>query len=191
MTVHTLYPDWIKFKYTSNGRSKHAILPVAISGSATPGVEPLLTTRDSGNVLAGTCMAAWVTAIDQNFATSDSFDSYEVYHKATVDGDPVFVWGAPIGEPGTSGAADVAYSEAVYTFKTPTAGGLKIYLMETTISVDQKVALPTSAFPTIQAVADFILSADDFIIGRNGDFPLLGLYMTSKQNDFYRRKYKL
>jgi hypothetical protein len=191
MTVHELYPSWVKMSYTSLGRQKHAIYPCAIAGTATPGVEPDFTTRDSGNLPATECLANWVAAIDLDFNTSDSFDSFEVYHKAAIDADPVFIYGAPLGLPGTSAAADVAYSEAVWTFKTPTAGGLKIYLMETIIPVDNKTPLPATGNPVVNDPAAFILSADNWIIGRNGDFPLLGLFMTSKQNDYYRRKYKL
>lgn len=191
MTVHELYPDWIKFKYTSLGRTKHAIYPVAIQGAATPGIEPDLLTRDAGNVPATTCMANWINAIETVFNTADSFDSYEVYHKATITSDPVFIYGASLGLPGTAATADVPYSEAVWTFKTPESGGLKIYLMESLIPVDLQIALPVPGNPAVNAINAFIMSADNFIIGRNGNFPLLPLFMTSKQNDFYRRKYKL
>jgi hypothetical protein len=191
MTVHELYPDWVKMSYTSLGRQKHAIYPCSIVGAAVPGIEPDFQTRDSGAVAATACLAAWINAIEADFNTADSFDSFEVYHKATLTSDPVFVYGAALGLPGTAAAADVAYSEAVWTFKTPTAGGLKIYLMETIIPVDSRVPLPATGNPVVNNLAAFILSADDWIIGRNGDFPLLGLFMTSKQNDFYRRKYKI
>jgi hypothetical protein len=191
MTQHSLYPSWVKMKYTSLGRTKHAIYPCAISGTATPGIEPDFQTRDAGAVPASTCVSDWVNAVRILFANADTFDSFEVYHKAAIDSDPVFIFGAPIGVNGNSGLADVAFSEAVWTFKTPTQGGLKIYFMEQRLPVDVKFPLPIPLNPTVDAPSVFILGATNWITGRNNDFPLLPLYCTTKQNDFYRRKYKL
>lgn len=191
MTAHDLYPSWIKFRYTSNGRTKHAIYPCSIESDPIPGIEPDLLTRGSGNVAATACMAAWCAAINDSFNTSDSFDSYEVYHKGTVDGPTVFLYGAALGLPGINPTADQAYVEAVWTFKTPESGGLKIYLMETILGADQKIPLPVPANPVVNNINAFVMSDDNFIIGRNNNMPLLPLFCTTKQNDFYRRKYKL
>ena len=191
MTKHELYPDWVLLKYTSSGRSKQAILPCVFSGSVSPGTQPEVTRRAGASQLVGAAVAAYVSVLQPFFNTSDTFDSYEAYHKATLTSPPLFVYGAPLALAGTASSADTAYCEMVFTFKTPEPGGLKLYLMEPAFPVDTKDPLPTGSNTTIDALNTFILGANDWIVGRNNNFPLLGLFVTSKQNDFYRRKYKL
>ena len=191
MTVHELYPSWVELNYTSAGRSKRALWPVQISGAVVPGVEPLFVTKGSGNVLATACVAALLAVAAPLLHTDATFDKFQVFHKATLTSPPTFIYAAPLGLPGTSSAATVLYSEMVFTYKTPEPGGLKFYWMEGVLAADVKHSLPFPSDAVITAFNDFILSDDNFVTGRNGNFPLVGISLTSKQNDFYRRKYKI
>lgn len=191
VTRHELYPSWVKLNYTTRGRSKVALLPCAIDGAATPGIEPSFTPRAGAPIMATTAVSAYCTAASHVIGTSGHFDSYEVYHKAALDADPVLVYASVLAIVGLIPGDGTEFSEAVWTFKTPSPGGLKIYIMEGSEGVDLKKPLPIPTDPDTNAIPAYIMSDDNWILGRNGNQPILPLFMTSKQNDHYRRKYKL
>lgn len=191
MASHDLFPDWIELRYTSASRQKRALWPVIISGVPTAGLEPDLTVRVGAAQAATACVAAMISVIAPFFHTDATFDSYYVFHKPTISAPPVFIYTAPLGLPGTSANPTIPFSETVISFKTPQPGGLKIYLMEGTQPVDVKIGLPDPADATITNFLDFMLGDNAFIFGRNNNLPLAGINLTTKQNDFYRKKYKL
>jgi len=191
MTRHELYPDWIVLKYTSFGRQKRAILPCHIDGSAVAGLEPDLTVRVGASIAATACVSAYCTAAAHLFHSDASFDAYEIYHKATLTSPPTLIYAAALALVGTGTPSNVEYSEIVYSFKTPTQGGLKLYVMEGNVVPDLKLPMPLASGSEGEFLQDFILGDSNFVIGRNGEMPLIGLYLTTKQNDYYRRRYKL
>lgn len=191
MTRHDLFPDWVKLAYTSFGRQKHAILPVTIDSSPVPGTEPDFRVRAGAAQSAGVCMTGYCNAAAHLFHSDATFDSYEVYHKSTLTSAPMLIYAAALGIPGVGTPANVEFSEIVASFKTPSPGGLKIYLMEGNVAVDLKIPFPAAPGSEGSFLESFILGADNFVMGRNDEFPLIGLFLTTKQNDFYRKRYKL
>jgi hypothetical protein len=189
--ANDLAPGWVQLNYVSNGHLHKAILPTSFSLTPTSGVEPTLNTRNGTGTLAGTCVTAYVGKLLAFFNTADLFTSYEVYHKPTPSSPPAFIWADNLNTAGTASTADTPANEGVFTFKTTTAGGLRLYLMENILGTNHKTPLPGTAGSPGALLTDYILGPSDWIIGRNNQFPMAGLWLTTKLNDSLRRKYLL
>lgn len=191
MTQHPLAPSWIKLLYTSNGHSHKALLPCGYSAVPTPGVEPDIINRIGGSLTATAAVTAYVAKIKPFFNTADQFNSFECYHQASPTAPPLFIFAGTLGIAGTSASADITASEFVFTFKTAAPGGLKLYLMETVVSLNFQIDAPYTGSANESALNTYVLSNDNWITGRNNLMPLVGIRATSKMNDHLRRLYVL
>lgn len=191
MPSNGLPPAWVQLNYTSNGHQHRALLPCAISGAVIAGTEPEIVRKVGSPDLAGVVVGEYANIVKQAFNTGSTIDSYFVFSQPTPTSVPVFVWSDVLGIAGTSASALQPGGEMVVTFKTPHPGGLKIYLMETVFTFNIKQAQPIAGPSFQRDLTDYITGDDDWIIGRNGDFPLIPLFLTTKLNDHLRRKYLL
>lgn len=191
MARHDLGPGWIVLKYTSNAHAHKAILPCTFDGAPSPGLEPDLQKRVGGSIAATAAVSAYCNVAKVFLKTTDTFTAYEVYYKPTPTSATVFIYSATLSVAGTSGGARAACGESVITFKTPEAGGLKLYLMEGSWTENVKTPLPVATGDPVRDYTDYITGDDDWIVGRNNNFPLVPLFWTTKLNDHLRRKYLL
>jgi hypothetical protein len=191
MALNSLSPAWIQLNYTSNGHQHRAILPCKPNGGWVAGFEPSLQKKDTTDIDATAAVAAYWNVAKPFFNTSSTLDSYYAYSRPTPSDPPEFIYTAPIGLAGTSAFATVPGVETVISFKTSLLGGLKLYLMEAVLAANIKTPLPTPLDAATLAFTDYVIGDDGWITGRNNQFPLAPLFLTTKLNDYYRRKYLL
>lgn len=191
MTLNSISPAYIELHYTSGGHPHTALWCVSLGAGFTPGVEPELVCKVGSPVAAGTKITELITLLQPFFHTTDTFNNYFVFSKPLPADPPVFIWSGTIGVAGSASAADTPCGEAVFSFKTPNAGGLKLYLMETIYANNLKDALPATTGTPERALTDYMTGGNAFVIARNNSFPLIPLFLTTKLNDHLRRKYLL
>jgi hypothetical protein len=125
------------------------------------------------------------------FSSTSTYDSFYVFHKPSPSDPPVFIWSAALGIAGTNAGATTVANEAVFSFKTPQPGGLKVYLMETAFGNDLKAPQPATTGSDQRNFTDYMVGSTSWVIGRNGSPPLIPLFLTTKENDHLRRRYLL
>lgn len=191
MTSNSISPAYVQLNYTSNGHPHKALYPCSYDGSVSPGLEPDVTRRVGAAEPVSAAVAALVALLKPFMDTTATFDNFYAYSKPTPTSAPVLIWTGALAVAGTSGTAVVPAEEIMFTFKTPAPGGLKLYLMEATFALNYRAPLPTTGASPQAALNNYICGPNDWIIGRNGNFPLIGLNITTKMNDHLRRKYIL
>lgn len=186
--ANCLAPGFFRLFYNSNGHD-HVL---------TAGIDPGNPTASIWNTRGGSTNAFdaalddFVALLRPWFNASDSFSGAEVYTQADCDSAPVFQFAYDLGGPlaGTSGVADVPWSQASLTFKAAAGGKFRLQLMEQRVAVDENENLPTgSAF--VDNLVDWIMSGDNVLFARNNTFPVLPLHLVTKTNDKLREKYLL
>lgn len=186
MTVHSLFPGFIKLAYTANGHPHVMVLPVkpSVSGS-TFAVDKI----DGGTYDPWTdAVDAYVLLQKGELKTTDSINNAELWTLASETADPLFRETYAIGVAGTGTAANQPFAERVLTFRTALGGILRNYLMEgsTVINIRDNPPFTASAY---NDVAGLFVSSDGFVFGRDGGAPVVPIRMTSKTNDSLRKKY--
>lgn len=187
MPTNDLAPGFIKLFYTSNGNQHIDTIPILFDGVPTIGLEPLLLNASGTSVTTTVGLTAYITAIKIMLHTTSSYTGFEVYSKA-VGGEPIFIWGNDLSIAGTSATATVVDSQAVISFRSSQGGVAKIYIMEHTQAVNQRVAARTGAAAPVGTLVTFLLGTTNIRISRDGGRLISGIYYTTKTNDALRKK---
>lgn len=188
MAHNELGPAFVKIYYTTGSTPHVQTLEIALSGTVTPGVEPDVLRKDGSTIPADIVINSWCEVAKALYKATDTFTGYEIYQRPGPGLDPLFIYANDLTVVGTSGGATLANGQAVFTFGTIGGGLLKIYLMEPTVAADTRNPLKTTTPGSPGLIAGFILGATAFIRGRDGTFPVRGIYTTTKINDTLRKK---
>jgi hypothetical protein len=189
MARHSLFPNSITIHYNSNAHDHLMVLPVgAVTGSA-PGW--LLPTRDASTVDWRTAVDDFCTLIADLFDNASSFAYAELFTYEATNSPAEFLAAHTIDLPGTGGSTPKEFVQAVFPFKGLGGLSLRLTLLEGIIASDQHVPASSTGSAAADAVIDFILGDDDWIITRGGAFPSVSLGFTSKVNDKLRKRYLL
>lgn len=191
MAQNSLYPGFVKLKYSSNTHTHFQVLPVLYDANPDPGDEPVFLTRNNTPVGMDTAVAAYIALIDNLFPAESSFIIAENWFYPTPESDPVFTYVMELGDTGASGTGVFANGQLVVSFRTFAGGILKLYFMETVTGLATKDDFPF-ANSAVDALADYLCSAaTGWIVGRDGSHPISGLRALSKTNDALRKKFVL
>lgn len=193
MAENSLYPGFVLIKYSVATRPHKMILPVL--PVLTAGGDYNLTQKNSltGDSPWQGLVQDWLDTIDVRWNEGDiAISTAELWTLADVNADPVYRDAFTPTDPTGGGASTVSYSETVMTFRTLGGGILRIYQMETVGAVNS-VSLPPTYGGSVaaQGILAFLLSDDNFIVGRDGTFPVAGIRLTTKTSDALRKKYLL
>lgn len=188
MARHSLFPNSITIHYTSNSHDHNMTLPVgAVAGTAPGWTLPVKTGAP----------VDWRTAVDDFAAlladllsASSSVDYAELFTYEATGSPAEFLAAHTIDLAGTAAGAAVAYVQTLFPFKAIGGNSLRLTLLESTEGADRHE--PYSAmFAEEKAIADFILSDDDWLLTRGGTYPSVSLGVTTKVNDKLRKRYLL
>lgn len=182
-----LSPGFIKLFYTSNGNPHIDTIPVQPSGTPVPGSMPNVTDTGLNIVTALAGVTAYVTAMKAFLNVASSYTGWEFYSQAVGD-EPVFIYGDDLSIVGTSATATVVDSEIVASYRSGNGGTGKVYIMEGTQAVNQRIAGRVGAAAPVGALYTFLLGATNIRICRDGGRPISGLWYTTKTNDALRKK---
>lgn len=192
MAQNSLFPGFVKIKYTVAGRAHHQILPVEPEDfPPNVGSEPNFIT-DSGVISMTAAIEGYDDIIDDFFNTTDTnIILAEHWGYTSETSDPIFVYALPIGHAGASATATNPYSQAVFSFRTSTGGYLKLYYMETRYSSNQEDPFPFTAAERTALYNYLTNPATNWIKGRDGGSVISGMNFFTKTNDALRKKYLL
>lgn len=189
MPRHSLFPNSVTLHYTTNDHDHTMVLPTgAVSGSAPAW---LLPTRDASTVDWRTAVEAFAVLLASLMDDVDSVDYAELFTYEATGSPAEFIAAHTIDQLGTSAAIAQAWVQAVFPFKSIGGNSLRLTLLEGIIIKDQHVPYSGLADADLEALVDFILGDDDWIITRGGTFPQVSLGMTTKTNDKLRERYLL
>lgn len=187
--MNDLSPAYTRIRYHVTSHRHVMTFACQPDGSPVPGLIPDITPRAGAPVAWDTAVLAFVNLLKPMFSTTSGFDVAEFWSKPTPTSPPVFITAIQLGVAGTNIGEPLGAGEAVLTFRTPTKGGFKLYLMEAAVGRDQKYTFPMADSPVQNAIASFITGNSDWIIARNNNYPLVALTYTTKINDVLRDKY--
>lgn len=191
MAQNSLYPGFVKLKYSANAHTHYQVLPVIPDTPSSPGIEPYFALADGPSVGMNTLVDEYIALIDNLYSDTASFILAEFWRVPTVDSDPVFEYVYEIGQPGLSVTAPTLAGQLCVTFRTAAGGVLKLYFMETVSGLAAKDDYPF-ANSTVDALADYLIAGTTgWIVGRDGSYPIAGLRALTKVNDALRKKYVL
>lgn len=190
MASNDLAPGFIRLYYTSNGHPHVQVLPISFDSTPVAGTEPNLESRDGSAVAASAFMAAYLAVWRAIFPIATAWTGFEVYSKEIL-GDPQYIWGDDLTIVGSNGSGVQSNSQVTYTFRTNQGGVMRLVAMEAAIATTVRAPLRTTLAAPNGAIATYILGATNCIIGRDGGFPISGIFITSKVNDALRKRYTL
>lgn len=189
MARHSLFPNSITINYTTNGHSHKQVLPTGAISGTSPGW--LLPIR-SGSPLD------WRTAVEQYalimaglISDADSIDSAELYTYEATDAPGVFIGAHPLDQVGTNIGAAQPFVQLVMPFKALGGTSCRLTVLEGVTGADAKNSFAAETDALLCDYLEYVLSNDNFIKTRGGDFPIISLGWTSKVNDKLREKYFL
>jgi len=186
--VNDLSPAYIRIRYHVGSHKHVQTLGCRPASEPVPGVHPSVLTNADADIEWDVAVNALCALQKVFLKTTAQFDIAEFWSKPTPDDAPVFIDALPIGVAGTSTADTLVAGEFVMTFRTAHRGGLRLYLMEPAAVENEKQYNPfTNA--AADALADYIIGSDGWILARNNDKPLVALTYTTKVNDVLRDKY--
>jgi len=189
MARHSLFPNSVTINYTTNGHAHKQVLPTGVVAGSAPGwTLPVRT----GSPLD------WRTAVEQYAALlagiisdADTIDSAELYTYEATNSPAEFLAAHPLDIAGGNLGSPVEFSQAVFPFKAIGGTQLRLTVLEGVNPEDYKNTFAGESDPDNCALMTYILGDDDFIKTRGGDFPLISLGITTKENDKLRKRYFL
>lgn len=188
---HSLAPGWVNLFYNSNGHDHKQTIPVAVSGTPTPGTNMMLDPSVGSPISDATFVAALVAVLKPFFAAASHFDRFESWYKATADSDPIFIFGDAIDEDGTAAGAALPAGEGVLSWRCGDGSLLRMYLMEPAVTQDEKLSIPAQSTGPVHNLDVYVRGNSSPIISRKNGDPIVGINWTTKRNDKLRKKYLL
>lgn len=187
MAINSLAPGFIIVYYVSNSHPHKHIIPIA-NPLDSGGGEWTIERQDGTDTDVDVAMLAWTDAVKAMFATTSTFQYWELWTKADENADPIFRETGDLAITGTTGATQ-ANSQLSANYRTKTGGNGKVVLMETNQTIDV-VSKPTygSAKATL---ATYLLGVTNIYAGRDGGFIAAVPTIITKTNDKLRKKYLL
>jgi len=189
MAGFSLYPGFVKIRYTGGGHVHYMTLP-ARPFLSVGGTWFLEKKNMAGGALWTTLVDAWVLVLKPFLATADEVQVAHLWSFDSEDGDPIFREEYNIAVAGTSAGAAIPYGQAVMTMRTTLGGLMRIYLMESNNAVNLKLYAPFAA-GLVKNMTDYAKGDGSFLVGRDGAFLSSVVSFTSKTNDALRKKFLL
>ena len=189
MSSYSLYPGFVKIRYTGNGHVHYQTLPVRPYQAV--GGDWLLVQKSD---VIGEEWTSWVdtyAALYKTFLnTADEVQVAHLWSFPDEDSDPVFIAEYALALAGTNAGAAVPYGQLVFTMRTQAGGLQRLFIMEGYYPANQKGYPPFPAgIP--KNYTDFCVGNDSAIVGRDGEFLSSIVSYTSKYNDALRKKFLL
>lgn len=189
MPRHSLFPNSVTIKYTTNGHPHKQVIPVGVVAGSSPGWT--LPTKDGGTVDWRTAVEDYALLIAAIINDGDTIDSAELYTYEATSSPAEFLSAHTIAQPGLSAGAPAEWDQVVFPFKAIGGTFLRLTLLESVIPADGRDTFGGESNAGMCAIMEFILSDDSWLKTRGGDFPLISLGWVSKENDKLRKSFFL
>lgn len=188
MARHSLFPNSITIHYTTNGHDHLMTLPTGVVAGSAPGWT--LPVKSGSPVDWRTAVEDLATLLAPLIVTASSIDYAELFTYEATGSPAEFLAAHVIDQAGSNVGSPVPFVQAVFPFKAVGGNSLRFTLLESVKGAN--VHLPyTGITDGFEVIPDFILSDDNWIKTRGGEFPNVSLGLTSKVNDKLRKRYLL
>lgn len=184
---HSLFPGFIKFRYTSNTHVHHQVLPIAADPTPS-GDSYTIPKRSGGSVDWQDAADAWAILLAALLGDDGSVELAELYNFEAEPGPADFLAAHPLDVAGSGGGAAVPWVQVVMPFKG--VGGTQLRITTLEGNTPANIHDPYSILaPPYTTMIDFVLGADDWIVTRAGGYPTVSLGLITKINDQLRKRY--
>lgn len=184
--ANCLAPGYIRIAYNSNSHDHHMTIPV-LPDSVAPNFN--LQKKGGGTVSQATAINALIALMLPAFTAADSFTSWEAFTQANCASAPVFQNGGSITAVGSSGGSTKEWVQTLLTFRSAAGGRGKLLWLEGVSANDTHAPLVPGGGTTLDAIADYVVSANSWLVARDNTFLNVMLNYTTKTNDTLRKKY--
>lgn len=188
MALNNLSPSYLRWRYVANGHRHTMTLPIKLAPGFTPGTLPDVELHDGSFTDVDLALTSFGAVIQPFFKTTASFGLYEVWSQPLPTDEPVFVYAGVVNVVGTDTGPEVPACEQVFTFRTASKGGFKLFFMESNSAINTSFDPPYSN-PVFSDLSDYVTGDNSFLYGRNNDPPIAPIRAVTKINDVLRRKY--
>jgi hypothetical protein len=187
--ANSLYPGFIKLKYTGASLTHYQILPVKVSGTPVVGVEPVFTMKGGGTANMTAALTSYLTLQKAEVPNTVTFVSADYWDINSVGADPVWIFTLPLTIVGTNATATDQLKQRVISFRSSLGGGAFNYLLQipTNVAVNARQNFPTSNAPA-NATSGWLTGATSIVIARDGGWLVVPNWYTTKYNDAARKK---
>lgn len=187
--ANSLYPMFIKLKYTGATLTHFKTIPVEPDGTPSVGVTPSLLPRSGSPITMGTFIDAFILVLKAEVPNTVTFIDAEAWYYPSVGADPIWIYTHPIAVVGTNATATDQLKQRVISFRTSQGGSGFDYLLQipTNVAVNARQNFPSSSTPANNTLA-YLISNACCVKGRDGGYPVAGNWYTTKYNDAARKK---
>lgn len=190
MTLHDISPAFCKINYNTNGHVHVMQLPMLPDTVPTVGVDPQIQTKVGSAQAFSAAMDTFASLLTPILNTGDEISTAEFWYKPTAMDDPLWIFTHSLAAAGDSATAAVFAQQYTLSFRTVAGGVLKLTVMETVVVNNVKNAYPFASTPSDNLGA-FCTGDDSPFIGRDGAFPAVPIFLTTKTNNRLRKKYQV
>jgi len=194
MSQNSLFPNFIRFSYTSAFGAPHSqTIPTNnIEPSVVAGVTGFLIRGIGADTIQlGSFADQFAQLGKMLLAPSSAYTEYTAYSMATASSQPIPIFSGSLNAAGTQSSSAVIWSKAVQrtmTFRTDLFGKFQLVFLDApTGGFDRVSAAGISGDVNLNALAVFVRNG--FIRGRDGGIPTTPLQMSNTLNEKLRRSY--
>jgi len=189
MARNSLYPGFIKLRYTGNGHVHYQTIPVRPFLSVGGTWFVVLKGNAAGELWTDFVDAYW-NVLKPFLNTADELQVAHLWHYDSEDGDPIFREEYAVAAAGTAAGAALPYGQQVFTMRTELGGLFRCYIMECSTVANVK-AYPPFGTGATKNLTDFLKGSTSAVVGRDGAFLSSVVSQVTKYNDALRKKYLL
>jgi len=190
MSHNFLSPGFVKIRYTGPSGTHFQTLPVNPTGEYSPGSEPNFDPKVGSPVAMSTAVDAYIALAKVDFGASVTFVSADYWQQPTPEDDPVWIFTHPLGVAGTAGTDSSPARQSVMSFRTSLGGIFFWYGVDCTAAI---AATLRDSYPfargSSKAIADYLMSNDSWVLGRDNGTLAAAIWQTGKVNDALRKRF--
>lgn len=179
----SLSPGFVRLTQVGGTIPHHQILPIKPASPMVSGVEPELLKRDGTSVGAVGAIASYLAVWVALFNAEMGWGLCEVYSVDATTGEGTFIFAWNSGFVGTAVGATVDASIAIFSLKTTAGNILRLTAMESVLAVNGVLRPPFVADSAQDELSDFLVSDENFIVGRDGNYPFVPISIKTKTSD--------
>lgn len=185
--AHSLAPGFIEVTYTVSALLHKMRVPVQPDVGWGVGLEPNLVTKNGASISLSAAMTELLAVVRPFFHTSVDFLAADAWFTPTGGTDPIWVYTHPLGVQGTSSTVATFMSQVVMSFRTLIGGIAKIYMMEASVTINNRVSYPFGAGSSTN-LATYMTGSTSIWRGRDDSVLVVPMWQTTKTNDAIRKK---
>lgn len=186
-------PYEVRLFYTTSGLQHQARYNCFADASPTPGTASNainLVQKDASLINLETAVDDWIALLAPVFNTAATFDRAELWQYEVGTTNATFIAAWTIGSNGSSATSPNLAHQDTLTWRTLEGNILKVVLLDG-ISISKDQVSYAADLPAFKAIADYVVSNDDWIIGKDTSFPVAYIRRSGGENEaLARRRYR-